>query len=346
MARKNLLSGLLDESKVTVTESSEETAHAPLRPTTKGIGALGAVTRSIDELAARADAAREIEEKLAAGQMVIELDTDLIDSSFVTDRVSMDEVEFRELVEGIRVRGQDTPILVRPHPNKAGHYQTVFGHRRVRAARELGIAVRAVVKKLEDRDHVIAQGQENSQRSDLSFIERAMFAQKLEKSGFDRETIMSALGADKTTISKMLSAVDRFPGDILEEVNAARGPGRDRWYALGAALSDEKLVDKARSVLRQSEFKTATPEARFEMLERLIPKAKAAAGASEKDTGKSWVSEGSAVRASIKEDGKRVTIALKAPKNSSKAAAFGAYLTNNLDRLYAAFEQDQQKSGD
>lgn len=346
MARKNLLSGLLDDSKVTVTESSDEPAHAPLRPTTKGIGALGAVTRSIDELAARADAARVIEEKLAAGQMVIELDTDLIDSSFVTDRVSMDEVEFRELVEGIRVRGQDTPILVRPHPNKAGHYQTVFGHRRVRAARELGIAVRAIVKKLEDRDHVIAQGQENSQRSDLSFIERAMFAHKLETSGFDRETIMSALGADKTTISKMLSAIDRFPTDILEEVNAARGPGRDRWYALGAALSDKNLIDKARNVLRQSEFKTAAAEARFEMLERLVPKEKAAAGAPTKDSGKTWVSAGSTVRASIKEDGKRVTIALKAPKNPSKAAAFGAYLTDNLDRLYAAFEQDQQKSGD
>lgn len=346
MARKNLLSGLLDESKVTASQAGEDTVNAPLRPTTKSIGALGAVTRSIDELAARADAAREIEEKLAAGQMVIELDTDLIDSSFITDRVSMDEVEFRELVEGIRVRGQDTPILVRPHPNKAGQYQTVFGHRRVRAARELGISVRAIVKKLEDRDHVIAQGQENSQRSDLSFIERAMFAHKLETGGFDRETIMSALGADKTTLSKMLSAIDRFPADVLEEVNAARGPGRDRWYALGAALSDEEFVDKARNVLRQSEFKAAAAEARFEMLERLVTKEKAAAGAPAKDSGKTWVSAGSTVRASIKEDGKRVTIALKAPKNSTKAAAFGAYLTDNLDRLYAAFEQDQQMSGD
>lgn len=346
MARKNLLSGLLDETKVATTGSHEEKAPAPLRPTTKGIGALGAVTRSIDELAARADAAREIEEKLAVGQTVIELDTSVIESSFVTDRVAMDEVEFRDLVDAIRVRGQDSPILVRPHPSKAGIFQTVFGHRRVRAARELGIAVRAVVKKLEDRDHVIAQGQENSQRSDLSFIERAMFAYKLEKSGFDRETIMVALGADKTTVSKMLSAIDRFPAEVLEAVNAARGPGRDRWYAVGAALSDADFMEKARNVLFQPEFKEAAAETRFEMLERLIPRDKATAGTIAKEPEKTWVSEGSTVRASIKEDGKRVTIALKAPKNSGKAAAFGAYLADNLDRLYAAFERDQRMSGD
>lgn len=346
MARKNLLSGLLDETKVTTTDSHEERSQPALRPTTKGIGALGAVTRSIDELAARADAAREIEERLASGQTVVELSTDLVDTSFVTDRVAMDEDEFRHLVEAIRVRGQDTPILVRPHPSKPGHYQTVFGHRRVRAARELGLPVRAVVKTLEDRDHVIAQGQENSQRSDLSFIERALFAHNLEVGSFGRETIMLALGADKTTVSKMLSAIERFPADILDTVKAARGPGRDRWYALGGALNSVDIAEKARSVLARPEFGLATPEARFEMLEKIVPKEAVAAGAAAKSHDTIWESSGSSVRASIKGDGKRVTIALKAPKNSDKAAAFGAYLTENLDRLYAAFEQDQRTSGD
>lgn len=345
MARKNILSGLLDENRPTTTESNEDKSQSALRPTTRGIGALGAVTRSIDELAARAGAARDIEERLASGQTVVELDPGLIHSSFITDRVAMDEVEFRHLVEAIRARGQDTPILVRPHPNKPGHFQTVFGHRRLRAARELGISVRAVVKALEDRDHVIAQGQENSQRSDLSFIERALFAHNLEAGSFGRETIMLALGADKTTLSKMLSAIERFPADILDSVKAARGPGRDRWYALGGALSDVDLADRARSILARPQFVSATADARFDMLERLIPK-EGAAATGVKSSDQTWESSGSTVRASIKGDGKRVTIALKAPKNSDKAAAFGAYLAENLDRLYEAFENDQRTGGD
>lgn len=347
MARKNILSGIMSEDRQTGSDGNQEKPQESLRTTTRGIGALGAVTRSIDELAARADAAKEIEMRLAEGETVIKLDTALIDSSFVTDRVAMDEADFQELVEAIRARGQDTPILVRPHPKKAGHYQTVFGHRRVRAARELGIPVRAVVKALADRDHVIAQGQENSQRSDLSFIEKAMFAHNLETGGFGRDTIMLALGADKTTISKMLSAIERFPDDILDSVKAARAPGRDRWYSLGGAVSQDAIAEKVRSVLPQPSFISSTADARFEMLERIVPREEFnAVNSAQKLPVQTWESEGSSVRASIKGDGKRVTIALKAPKDSDKAAAFGAYLANNLDKLYEAFENDQQQSGD
>ncbi|MCY1667394.1 plasmid partitioning protein RepB [Rhizobium sp. SL86] len=345
MARKNLLSNLITDKEPTSVGNDDQKRQEVLRPATRGIGALGAVTRSIDELAARADAAREMEQRLASGDTVVDLDTELIDSSFIQDRVEMDEDKLRELVEAIKIRGQDSPILVRPHPSKHGHFQTVFGHRRLRAARELGIPVKAVVKTLEDRDHVIAQGQENSQRSDLSFIERAMFARNLEATGFARDTVMLALGADKTTVSKMLSAIERFPADLLNTVKAARAPGRDRWYALGAALATEELADKARSVIRQDGFLAATPEERFELLERLLS-GKPPANHTDKSEEKTWVSNGKAVRASIKEVGRRVTISLKSPKDSDKATAFGAYLTQNLDKLFEAFEQDQRKTGD
>lgn len=345
MARKNLLSGLLDDADKD--PSSTPVSDAPpaiLRPTTRGLGALGAVTRSIDELAARADAARDMEEKLAAGETIVDLDVGLIDSSFISDRVGMDETGFRELVEAIRVRGQDSPILVRPHPDKAGRFQTVFGHRRVRAAKELGISVRAVVKRLEDRDHVIAQGQENSQRADLSFIERALFARNLELGNFGRETIMLALGADKTTVSKMLSAIERFPEDILATVTQARAPGRDRWYVVGAALGDTATAEKARKLLSADDYVAASPESRFEMLERLVPKEKKVSKKESAD--REWISPESLIKATIKSNGSGVTIALKPFKNSGKASAFGTYLTENLDRLFAAFENDQPESGD
>ncbi len=52
----------------------------------------------------------------------------------------------------------------------------VFGHRRAKVARELGIKVKAVIKPLADLEHILSQGQENSARANLSFIERVLFA--------------------------------------------------------------------------------------------------------------------------------------------------------------------------
>lgn len=132
------------------------------------------MVRSLDELSKQAD-------KFLEGEAVVELDPDTVDGSFVLDRLTDDSEQFEELKAAIAERGQDTPILVRPHPSASGRYQIVFGHRRVRVARELGRKVKAVVKAIDDRTHVIAQGQENSARANLSFIERASFASRLRR---------------------------------------------------------------------------------------------------------------------------------------------------------------------
>ncbi|TGS08271.1 plasmid partitioning protein RepB, partial [Mesorhizobium sp. M4B.F.Ca.ET.190.01.1.1] len=68
---------------------------------------------------------------------VVDLDPGLVDSSFVSDRIDDADDEFLELLAAIRERGQDSPVLVRPHPSAPGRYQTVFGHRRVKVARHL-----------------------------------------------------------------------------------------------------------------------------------------------------------------------------------------------------------------
>jgi ParB family chromosome partitioning protein len=347
MARKNILSGLMDDSKKFTAVNHEPVHDAEKQQLTfKGVGALGAVTRSIDALAARADAAREIEDKLAHGETVIDLDTALIEDSFVTDRLAHNDEQFRDLVEAIRLRGQDSPILVRPHPEKDGKYQIAFGHRRARAAKELGRPVRAVVKKLADRDHVIAQGQENSARADLSFIERTMFADKLDKLGFDRETIMAALSADKTTISKMLSVTRRIPAEVLSAIGAARATGRDRWHDLSVKFEEENAPERARLFVETTEFEAAEPDARFDLLVAFLNRKSSspAQSAAPASTISQWQRKDGSVKAKIKDDGKQFTIALKA----EEASAFGAYIADNLDRLYEAFEKNGNsgKNGD
>ncbi len=272
------------------------------------------------------------------GATVIDLDPALIDNSFVTDRLVDVDAQFQELVEAIRVRGQDSPILVRPHPTREGRYQIAFGHRRARAARELGRPVRAVVKKLDDRDHVIAQGQENSARADLSFIERTMFADKLDKLGFDRETIMAALSVEKTTISKMLSVTKRIPADVLTAIGAARAIGRDRWHDLSVTFETEDVDDRAARVVATPEFEAAEPDKRFDILVASLGRANPTGRPVMPLPVEHWRSYDGEARAKIKNDGAQCTITLRA----EQASAFGIYLASNLDGLYQAFEKAQR----
>jgi len=347
MARKNILAGLMDEDRKFTPVNSEASEPAEKQHNAyKGLGALGAVTRSIDALAAKADAARVIEQKLAAGETIIDLDPETIDDSFVSDRQLQADQPFNELVDAIRERGQDSPVLVRPHPQTAGRYQIVFGHRRVRAARQLGRPVRAIVKQLDDRDHVIAQGQENSARADLSFIERTMFAHRLEQLGFGRDTIMSALSIDKTTLSKMLSVTNRIDARILATIVTARSIGRDRWHDLSARLDEKHVTSRVLACIVQDDYLSAEGEQRFEILEKLARNKAVDVAPSSAGNGNSrlWQRQGGAIKAKIKDDGKLFTIALKA----AEASAFGHYLEANLDRLYEAYEaaKKHDKNGD
>nr|WP_316650718.1 plasmid partitioning protein RepB [uncultured Gellertiella sp.] len=342
MARKNILSGLLDPSPASG-GGEPDNRPAPEQKSAsgiKGLGALGAVTRSIDALAARADAAKLLEDRIAQGDVIIELQPEQLENSFITDRLSEDDEAFQALVEAIRARGQDTPILVRPHPFKPGLYQIAFGHRRARAARALGIPVRAVVKNLSDVDHVVAQGQENSARADLSFIERAIFASRLEGLGFSRDTITTALGSDKTTISKMLSVTNRIPGDILNSILGARTVGRDRWHELSTLFDTPGMDERARSLLRMPVQGHLTPAERFDwLMKKLKAPAPGKAAAKSVPVAEEWSRPGRAVRAQVTSNSRQVTIALK----EAEGRAFGHYIASQLDRLFEAFEEEQSR---
>ncbi|ANH08078.1 MULTISPECIES: plasmid partitioning protein RepB [Shinella] len=324
MARKNLLEGL-----AALPDDNTVTASYPMR------GAGKSLVRSLDELAKQAD-------RFLEGEAVVEFDPDLIDDSFVQDRLAQDNDDFRELVEAIRERGQDTPILVRPHATAAGRYQVVFGHRRLRAARELGRKVKAVVKSIDDRTHVIAQGQENSARANLTFIERALFARRLEDLGYDREVISSALAANAAAISKMMSVTERIPADIIRAIGAAPGIGRERWVELSLLAGKASNNDKVRSIVRDADFQALAPDERFLALYAALNKSTRPVRKAEPALAKAkWEPQDKAVLAEIKNSGKIFSLSMKA-KN---AARFGDFLSRNLDALYAQF-LDEENKGD
>ena len=217
MARKNLLASITgSETPKTDSEARHDYARR---------GASRSMMISIDEMAENA-------KKMIAGEAIVDLDVDVLDQSFVTDRIEGEDEDFVLLREAIREHGQSTPILVRPHPRIPGRYMIVFGHRRARVAKELGIPVRSVIKNLEDIAHIIAQGQENTARANLSFIEKALFAKKLLDMGQSKDTIKSALTIDDTLMSRMLSVAETVPAAVIEAIGAARTVGRDRWEEL------------------------------------------------------------------------------------------------------------------
>ncbi len=321
MARKNPFAHVMEDN------ASEE-ARPVLDYTIKG--ASKSILNSIDELATRAD-------KLLEGETLVELDPDTIDASFVKDRLEENNQDFDDLLSAIKERGQDSPILVRPHPKSVGRYMVVFGHRRVRVAKALGRNVRAVVKEMKDHEHVIAQGQENSARANLSFIERAIFAGALSRLRYDNDNhiIMTALSLDRATLSKML-AVTTIPPEILEGVGAAKSIGRDRWYELKILLEKPANLDKAMSYIASDEFKKRPSDERFNGLVAHIKQLKRSGN---KTADKSWQLGNKAVGVTTKHSGQVFSLALK----SKDSAEFGSYLSENLDRLYESFRETVAK---
>ena len=322
MARKNLLQGLSDLSDDTIA-----TPQYPMR------GAGKSLVRSLDELAKQAD-------KFLEGEVVVELDPDHIEGSFVQDRLADENDDFRELVEAIRVRGQDTPILVRPHSKIDGHFQVVFGHRRLRAARELGRKVKAVVKTIDDRTHVIAQGQENSARANLTFIERALFAKRLEDLGYDRDVISSALAANAAAVSKMISITDRIPVETIQKIGPAPGIGRERWLELSLLAGKGGNASKVAEMVLENAFDTLLSDDRFLLIYNALNKSARPVRKSEPAPATAkWHPQDKAVLAEMKHTGKTFSISMKA----RNAGRFGEYLSRNLDTLYEQFLSEENK---
>lgn len=290
-------------------------------------GASRSMISSLNELAEKAALA----DHNLSGELVIELDTADLDGSFVSDRMSEDDAAFTELVEAIKDRGQDSPILVRPHPSEVGRYQIVFGHRRARAAKDLGRKVRAVVKEISDSEHVIAQGQENSARQNLSFIERSFFAQRLLDLKYDKPTIQSALAVDAPMMTRMLSVSSRVPEDVATKIGPAKSIGRDRWIDFAQKVEKPSTKALVAQLVDDEEFKRLESDARFEFLVSEIKKADQIS--KEVPEKGEWRAGDASVRAEFKGTTKSYSIALK----SDDAGTFGRFIADNLERLHQEF---------
>ena len=115
--------------------------------------------------------------------------------------------------------GNVQPILVRPIKEEPGQFEIVFGHRRHRAALELGIPVLASiwVDELGDAALFAAMDRENRERADLSNYEQGLMYQRaLEEQLFPTQRqLAEALGVSHTWVRKALM-VAQLPSAVVE----------------------------------------------------------------------------------------------------------------------------------
>lgn len=267
---------------------------------------------------------------------IVSVDPFAIDAGGVTDRLEHDEIAHAALMQSIRKHGQQVPILVRPHPETKGRFQIVYGRRRVLALRDLGLPVRAMVRDLDDHALVIAQGQENTARKDLSFVERANFARQMTEAGYDRKAIADALSIDKTVISRMLSIVAKLPIEVIEMVGSAPAIGRDRWVEL-ADLWDANEPDPETARDMIAVHLPDNSDQRFEALYFWLSGRKTACRRGDGTNKQPIVTGDGRTIGQVARGKSRLTILM----NRRSARGFEEWLAENLTDLHRAWRESQ-----
>ncbi len=309
------------------TDALAPSAGVEKNPDRVRTGAVSAMGASLQEMTEAARAVGRLQAQISSGFSVLEIDPSDISNSSISDRIPVErDADFDALVTSIAEHGQKVPILVRPDPNKEGHYQIAYGRRRLRAAAKLGLKVKAIVQSLSDDELVIAQGKENLDRQDLSFIEKALFAHRLEEAGYSRDVIIAALSTDKADLSRYISVARGVPHTVILAIGPAPKAGRARWLALVDAVSSSPK--KVEAIIDDNAFAHLDSDQR---LQRVL--SKIAARDAKKATGETWKTRHGQKAAQIERSGARTRITF----DERMVPEFADYLTTRLDELFEEF---------
>ena len=163
-----------------------------------------------------------------------------------------------ELAASIKAVGLIQPIVARPHPDIAGEWQLVAGHRRHAAATKAGLkTITAEVRDdLDDRDTLAAMLVENLQRQELTPLEEAAGYRQLLELGWKQKDIADRTGRSAGVVSKRLKLLD-LPGELIPAISDGRILV-ETGYELAKVLADrhvdsEKLMGQVLEVVECGE---------------------------------------------------------------------------------------------
>lgn len=309
------------------------TENTPKRPQVSS-GALQSMNDAITGLSNEAD---ELRKALSDGQSIVELDANLIDASFIKDRLDdYTGADFDALLTSIQENGQAVPVLVRPNPEHTGRYQLAYGHRRVAALKQLGLKVKTFIRNLSDDELIIAQGNENLERKDLTFIEKALFARRLEDRGTARTVILATFGtSSKGVLSEMIALVRKLPEELINAIGAAPGVGRPKWDSVATLLAEKpNALD---TFLKSEAFLKLNSTERFDAIFAMLKQAqKGTAG----NAVQGWESNDSQLRVVAKSKPKVFAVEF----SNTEGKAFGKWISHNMDRLYEEYKGSKPRN--
>ncbi|SFG06524.1 chromosome partitioning protein, ParB family [Lachnospiraceae bacterium C7] len=128
----------------------------------------------------------------------------------------VDDEDMDDLVESIKENGILTPVLVRP--DDQGTYEMISGHRRLHAAKKVGLRkIPAIIKEMTNDDATIAMVDANMQREEILPSERA-FSLKMKMDAMNHRGSRSDLTLSHDA-TKLVSA---------EKIGAEVGLGRSQ----------------------------------------------------------------------------------------------------------------------
>ena len=181
----------------------------------------------------------------------------------------LDDEKMDTLVDSIRENGILNPVIVRP--DQSGNYEMISGHRRLHAAKIVGLKkVPAIVKEMSDDEAIIKMVDANIQREEILPSEKA-FAYKMKMDAmkrqagrprknnlvpvgqnYSREELASQSGESQTQIQRYIRLTYLVP-ELLEFVDQGRIKMRP---AVELSYLDE---DCQRDIVDEIDMNDATP---------------------------------------------------------------------------------------
>jgi ParB/RepB/Spo0J family partition protein len=124
--------------------------------------------------------------------------------------------DIEDITDSFSRFGQLSPIMVREEPTNNGHFQVIFGNRRVLAAKRLGWdTITARVVQASDTDALALFLCENLNRTDLCDYDKAVLIEKLHSiGGKTYDEIAKIIGKSPAFVSQHVAMLNMFSDHV------------------------------------------------------------------------------------------------------------------------------------
>ena len=158
---------------------------------------------------------------LETGPMVMQAPVEAITANPRQPRTDFKAKDLKSLTDSIKDRGVLEPLLVRR--SGPGEYELIAGERRLRAAREAGLAtVPVILREASPQEMLELALIENLHREDLNPMEEAeAYLLLMEDFGRNHEEIARLAGRDRSTVANLIRLL-QLPEPVQEDVHQGR----------------------------------------------------------------------------------------------------------------------------